>query len=92
MRPDLADACAEGWRIGRSAARHVVWSVEGEAKPGARDAVALALRRIEALPPPDRFVPLPRADRLEGAIRAALALHAEDLTREAIDILREALR
>jgi hypothetical protein len=88
-----ADAFAEGWRIGRAAARFVLAVVEAEAtKPAARDVIADARWRIDALPQPDRAIALPRADRLEAAIRAALALSAAELTPEAATVLEGALK
>lgn len=87
-----ADRFVEGWRAGRNAARYVVWAVEGEAKPGAREGLALALARIDTLPSPPPAVFMPRATRLQNAIRAALALNAKEFTPEAIAIIEDVLK
>lgn len=87
------DQFGEGWRAGRIAARFAVHAVQGDAtKPGARDALAVALQRIDALSAPPASVAMPRADRLADAIRAALALSEADLGPEAAHTLRDALR
>lgn len=91
---ETAGAFVEGWRIGRQAARLIVHGMQAEAtKPAARDALAAAVQRIDALRAPPPSVALPRADRLEASIRAALAVAAvEGLGPEAITILQEAVR
>lgn len=93
MTPLEADRHAEGWRTGRLAARFVVRTMEGEAdKPAARTLLANVVQRIEAIEVPPPSVVLPRADRLETAIRTALALAGADLSPEAITVLQDALR
>ncbi len=96
-RPPLtageADCHAEGWRLGRLAARFVVRTMEGESERLAdRSVLAAAIQRIEAIEVPAMTVSIPRAERLETAIRTALALSAIDLTPEAVTILQDALK
>ncbi|GGJ14049.1 hypothetical protein [Neoroseomonas lacus] len=93
-----ADRQAEGWRLARLAARFAVRSLEGEYdKPAGRAVIAAAIQKIDAIPVPDCVVVLPRAERLEAAIRTAIDLAGQvfdgkPLAEEAIAVLRDALR
>jgi hypothetical protein len=88
-----ADRQAEGWRLGRLAARFALRSLEGEvAKPADRQVLATAIQRIDAIEVPACIVVLPRAERLATAIRTALALSEAALSEEAVVILKDALK
>lgn len=88
-----ADRFAEGWRTGRQAARFALRTMAGEAaKLAEQTLLAAAIQRIDAVEVPTCSVVLPRAERLEAAIRSALALAGADFAEEARTILRDALK
>lgn len=93
-----ADRQAEGWRFARLACRFAVRSLEGvHDKPAARAALAAALQKIDAIEAPTCIIVAPRAQRLEAAIRTAIALagqvfEGKPLAEEALAVLKDALR
>lgn len=93
MTAPEADRFAEGWRAGRLAARFVLRTMEGETDRLAdRGVLAAAIQRIEGIEVPHCAVALPRAERLEAAIRSALALAGATFAEEAVTVLRDALK
>jgi hypothetical protein len=87
-----AERFHEGWRMGRGAAAQVLFQMEGEAPAVARGAVAAMRDRIRLLDAPPVGVALPRADRLQAAISAAVALLRNDCAAEALAVLEDAAR
>lgn len=93
MTPDQSDHWHEGYRTGRNASAYLLRSMASEAdKPTARATLAEAARRVDAMPMPRCTVVLRRAQSLEGAIRAALAVSSEGLGPEALAILKDGIR
>ena len=90
---DPAERFREGWRLGRQAAAAILAEQERAELHAAGQALLRTTReRVEGLPPPPPEVALPRAERLEAAIRASTALLRPGHADEALAVLEDALR
>jgi hypothetical protein len=88
-----ADRAVEGWRYGHRAALFALRQAQHEATNNpARTALSDAIMRVDAIERPPVLVILSRAERLEAAIRAALALNDAEFGPEAVAVLKDALR